>query len=126
MAKRILVIDDEPDIRRVVEFRLKKQGYEVISAGDGKEGFNLAKQEKPDLIFLDLRLPKMSGEEVCLKLKSDEELKKIPVVFLTASQVKGVADKTKEYGAQGYLIKPFAPEDLFAAVEKHIKKEAGR
>ncbi len=120
MAKRILVIDDEPDILKVVDFRLKKAGYDVITAIDGQEGLDLAKKERPDLIFLDLCLPKVSGEDVCERLKSDEEFKEIPIVFLTASQALRVAEKAKKFGAQDYLIKPFTPEDLLAKVKKYI------
>lgn len=121
MDKRILVVDDEPDIVKVVAFRLKKKGYAVIVAVDGHEGLEKAEKEKPDLILLDLQLPGMNGEEVCAKIRSNQNLKQIPIIFLTASQSVNVKDKAKQLGANDYLIKPFTPEDLFAKVAKHIK-----
>ena len=120
MGKKILVVDDEPDIVKIVSFRLKKEGYEVVIAVDGQEGLDKAGAENPDLTLLDLRLTKMSGEEVCGKIKSDDKLKHIPVVFLTASHVAGVMEKVQEFGAQDYLVKPFDPKGLLEKVRKYI------
>ncbi len=118
--KLILIVDDEPDILKIVIFRLQKSGYEVITAQDGKTGLQLADKKKPDLILLDLRLPVMDGSEVYQRLKSDENLKKIPVIFLTASAEEGIKDKMKELGSDGYIIKPFEPEELLDKVKKYI------
>ena len=120
MAKKILVVDDEPDILKVVTFRLKKAGYDIKTAEDGQKALEEIKKEKPDLIFLDLRLPIIDGYEVCRRLKSDEALKKIPVIFLTASTAPTVASKAEEFKADDFLIKPFEPEELLKKVKKFI------
>ena len=85
-AKKILVVDDEPDILSVIAFRLKKSGYEIVTAGDGKETLDLMQNWKPDLILLDIQLPVMDGYEVCRRIKADEELKHIPIVFFCCQQ----------------------------------------
>ncbi len=121
MAGKILVVDDEPDILKMVTFRLKKEGYEVITAMDGQEALDLANRERPDLVLLDLRLPVMDGYEVCKALKADENLKQIPVVFLTASVASSIVEKVKAFKAEGYLIKPFDPVKLLETVKKFIK-----
>jgi DNA-binding response OmpR family regulator len=119
MAKKILIVDDEPDILKVVIFRLKKSGYEVLSAVNGEEAIELIKANVPDLIFLDLRLPLLSGAEVCKQLKSNEKLKHIPIILFTASAdtVKDILAKTK---ADDYIIKPFEPEVLLEKIRKFI------
>jgi len=121
MAGKILVVDDEPDILKMVTFRLKKEGYEVITAKDGQEALDLINRERPDLVLLDLRLPVMDGYEVCKRLKTDKNLKQIPVVFLTASVTSSIAEKVKAFNADSYLIKPFDPVKLLETVKKFIK-----
>lgn len=118
--KRVLIVDDEPDILKTVVFRLKKAGYQVMTAEDGKTGLELARKERPDLILLDRRLPRIDGCEVCQRLKSDDNFKKIPVIFLTTSVVDQITDKIKEFGAEDYIIKPFEPEELLSKVKKYI------
>jgi len=121
MRKKVLIADDEEDILKLVAFRLDKAGYAVMTAANGREALDLAKKEKPDLILLDLRMPVMDGYELCRMLKSDERLKDIPVIFLTASSAVVVEQKTKEYRAEGYLIKPFKPEELLEKVKRFIE-----
>lgn len=118
--KCVLLVDDEPDILKTVVFRLKKAGYQIITAEDGKTGLELARREKPDLILLDLTLPVMDGCEVCQRLKSDDNFKKIPVIFLTASMVDKITDKIKEFSVEDYIIKPFESEELLNKVRKYI------
>lgn len=120
MAKKILVVDDEPDVLKIVTFRLKKEGYEVITARDGQEALDLVNRERPDLVLLDLRLPVVDGYEVCKRLKTDEDLRQIPVILLTASSATKIAEKTKDFQAEDYLIKPFEPEELLDKVKKFI------
>jgi len=120
--KRVLIVDDEPDILKTVIFRLKKAGYQVITARDGKTALELAREERPDLILLDVRLPVMDGCDVCQSLKSDDNFKKIPVIFLTASVADKIADKTKASGANDYIIKPFEPEELLDKVKNILDK----
>ena len=120
MAKKILIVDDEPDILKIVSFRLKKAGYEVTTAVNGKVALECVQKERPDLILLDLRLPIMDGYEVCKRLKSDEVLKSIPIILLTASMVSTVREKTKEFKADDYLVKPFDPDKLREKIKKFI------
>ena len=120
MAKKILIVDDEPDILRATKVRLISFGYEVITASDGKEGIGLVRKDMPDMILLDLRLPRISGDEICAKLKSDEKLKHIPIVIFTASSDATTSAKVKASGADGYLIKPFDPEELLQTIKRFI------
>ena len=112
MAKKILVVDDEPNIVEVITSRLKANNYEVIAAFDGEEAVELTEKEKPDLIILDLMLPKMDGYQVCNQLKTNQGLKDIPIIMLTS---RGKADEIKkgiDKGADAYLTKPFNWEKL--------------
>jgi len=123
VAKKILFVDDEPDLLKVATFRLKKAGYEVVQAVDGQEALDiLAGGSPPDLILLDLRLPVVSGYEVCIKVKGDEKTKNIPVILFTAS-TQDIARKAKEWGAEDYLLKPFEPEVLLEKVKRLLDKQ---
>lgn len=119
MAKKILFVDDEPDVLKVVTFRLKKAGYDVANAIDGQEALNLIKAEKFDLIFLDLRLPNMNGMQICEIIRSEESLKDIPVILFTAS-LDSLQKRVEECKANDYLVKPFEPELLLDKVKKII------
>jgi len=116
--KKILVVDDEPDILKVTSIRLKKLGYNVLTAVDGKEALDTIRSENPDLVLLDLVMPFMNGVEVCEQIKNDKTLKHIPIILFTASG-NGVltAEKIKKIGADDYIIKPFEPEELMGKVE---------
>ncbi len=120
MPKKILIVDDEPDILKVVQFRLSRRGYEVILATNGKEALEKIAQEKPDLVLLDVIMPVLDGLEVCKRLKEDESLKKIPVVMLTAQGTVN-EEKLLSTHADGWIKKPFDPEELFQAVERFLK-----
>ncbi|MBU0574264.1 MAG: response regulator [Candidatus Margulisiibacteriota bacterium] len=119
MAKKILVVDDEPDLLELVTLRLKREGYDVLSASDGKKALELVKQQHPDLILLDLHLPMISGYEVCSNVKSDEECKKIPIIVFTVSQEEDF-DKLRKAGMDDYIVKPFEPADLLEKVKKYL------
>ena len=118
--RKILVVDDELDMLMVIKLRLEASGYEVITATDGLEGLNAARKDNPDLIVLDIMLPKMNGYKVARFLKFDEEYKKIPIVMLTA--LGGEEDRSTgmETGADEYLTKPFETEQLLSAVRKFL------
>jgi len=120
VPKKIVVVDDELDILKVVSFRLEKAGYEILTAVDGPKALDLIRKEKPDLILLDIALPGMDGYEVCRKVKSDAALRNIPVIFLTASQVDRIKEKQSDSPADDFLIKPFEPEKLIAKIKKFI------
>lgn len=123
MPKKILVVEDEVDILKLVIFRLEKFDYEVFAAADGQEALDLIAKNPPDLILLDLILPVLDGYEVCKYLKSDSALKKIPVILLTASATSNMLDKLKETKADDYLVKPFEPQDLLSKIKKFLDKE---
>lgn len=120
MAKKILVVDDEPDILEVIIFRLESKRYHVLKAGDGKEAMDIVRRDRPDLVLLDLRLPIIDGYEVCRLIKSDDELKDIKVILLTASVTTSVTEKINELDADGCIIKPFIAEDFLRKVEEMI------
>ncbi len=119
MGKKILVVDDEPDLLKVTLIRLKKTGYEVYSGVDGREVLNLARQIIPDLIILDVYLPVINGDDVTKILKKDDKLKHIPVILISAT-TKTLDERAMECGADAYLAKPFDPEDLIGIVEKTL------
>jgi DNA-binding response OmpR family regulator len=118
--KRILVVDDELDMLMVIKLRLEASEYEVLTATDGLEGLNIARKEKPDLIVLDVMLPKMNGYKVSRFLKFDEEYKHIPIVMLTA--LAGEEDKNTgiETGANAYITKPFETQELVDTVRRFL------
>lgn len=120
MGNKILIVDDEPNIILMVSTRLKANGYEIISAGDGQAGFEMAQKEKPDLIILDLMLPKMDGYKVCGFLKRDYRYAKIPVVIFSAKAQPEDIKLAEEMGANAFMSKPFRPEDLLAKIRELI------
>ena len=116
--KKILVVDDEPDILKVTSIRLKKLGYNVLTAADGKEALDTMRSENPDLVLLDLVMPIMNGAEVCEQIKNDKTLKHTPIILFTASGSSDMtAEKIKKIGADGYIVKPFEPEELMGKIE---------
>jgi DNA-binding response OmpR family regulator len=121
MAK-ILIAEDERDIRDLIAFTLKYNGYEVVSATNGEEALALAQQEKPDLVLLDVRMPRMTGYEVCQQIKADESLKDTPVVFLSAKGQESEVQAGMDAGAIDYILKPFSPDQLIARVADLIGK----
>lgn len=121
MAKRILVVDDEPDVMDISTVRLKHLGYEIIPAVDAEEAIAFLQKNIPDLILLDLLLPKMQGDELCKKLKSDDKFKHIPIILFTASAIRpSFPEIIKEVGADDCILKPFEPEELLGKVKKFI------
>jgi DNA-binding response OmpR family regulator len=111
MAK-ILIAEDERDIRDLIEFTLKYAGHEVIKARNGTEAVEMASEAQPDLILLDVRMPRMTGYEVCRALKATDKVKDIPVVFLSAKGQQAEMDTGLDAGAYDYILKPFAPDQL--------------
>ncbi len=110
--KTILVVDDTTDILLVVGRRLQSWGYEALTADSGEEGLRIAEEKIPDLILLDIMMPRMKGRDVCARLKADPKTKHIPIIFLTAL---GLADHIKagmDLGGEDYIVKPFEPAEL--------------
>ena len=122
--KKILVVDDEVGLTKVVEIRLRAAGYDVVLAHDGQEGFETAKTENPDLMILDLMLPKMDGFKVCGLLKSDARYKKIPIIIYTARVQDSDQQLGKEVGADAYITKPFDPQVLLGKVKELLAEQA--
>lgn len=120
--KLILVVEDEPDIAESLDARLGLAGYDVAVAKDGKEGVSKARELKPDLVVLDVMLPKVDGFEVCRILKSEPKTKDIFILMLTALNSMGDVDRAFEVGANDYLNKPFTNERLLAKIEKLLGK----
>lgn len=108
----ILVVDDTPDLIEVLKRRLSSWGYRVLSARSGEEGIQIAAEQQPQLILLDVMMPKMKGREVCAHLKSDPKTKDIPVIFLTALELPDHVKAGLELGAEDYIVKPFEMNDL--------------
>jgi DNA-binding response OmpR family regulator len=119
---KILIAEDEPDIRELVAFTLRFGGYEVVTATNGEEAVNLARQENPDLILLDVRMPRMTGYDACREIKADPNLKMTPVVFLSAKGQESEIQAGIESGAEEYLLKPFAPDQLTRRVQAILAK----
>ena len=122
--KKILVVDDEIAMTKVVEIRLRAAGYDVVLAHDGQEGLEKAKAENPDLMILDLMLPKMDGFKVCGLLKSDARYKKIPIIIYTARVQDSDQQLGKEVGADAYITKPFDPQVLLGKVKELLAEQA--
>ena len=121
MAKKILIVDDEPDIMDVATVRLKHLGYEIIPALDAEEALAILQKGTPDLILMDLLLPKMQGDELSKKLKSDDKFKHIPIILFTASALRtSLPGNVKAMGADDCIMKPFEPEELLGKVKKFI------
>jgi diguanylate cyclase (GGDEF)-like protein len=119
---KILVVDDDPIVREVVSESLEAEGLSVICAPDGQEGLRLARQQKPDLVLLDVRMPRMDGLELCRQLRRGFLTSTIPIIMLTS--LNGTADKVEgmRVGADDYVTKPFDPEELIARVSTHLHR----
>ena len=120
--KKILLVEDEKVLMETVTLRLEDNGYEVISAYDGFKGLEKAKKEKPDLIILDLMLPKMDGYKVCGLLKADTRYNKIPIIMFTARAQESDKKMGQEVGANAYITKPFEPQALLEKIRQLLKE----
>jgi DNA-binding response OmpR family regulator len=121
MAKKILLIDDEQQMTDMLSMRLEANGYDIVTAHDGQEGLDKARSVKPDLIILDLMLPKIGGYKVCGLLKKDARFAKIPIIIFTARAQEGDITLGKELGADAYLTKPFDAGALLAKISELLQ-----
>lgn len=119
MNKKILIVDDERNIVEIIAFNLKKEGYEVLKASDGVEGVSLALSENPDLILLDIMMPRMDGYEACKKIR---EKKSTPIIMLTARAEEVDKVLGLELGADDYVTKPFGVRELLARVKANLRR----
>ena len=122
--KKILIVDDERDIVKVLMIRLQRAGYEVVTAFDGAQGVFMAHKEKPDLIILDIRMPAGNGFSVAQRLKRSTHTFTIPVIFLTGSPETNAEDKARALGARFYIKKPYDPEELLDAIKRALEKDS--
>lgn len=118
MPKKVLVCDDERHIVRLIQVNLERQGYEVVTAYDGKEGLEKIRSEKPALVVLDVMMPYMDGFEVLKNLRKDPATENIPVIMLTAKAQDADVFQGYHYGADMYLTKPFNPMELVTFVKR--------
>lgn len=123
MTKKILVVDDERDIVETLKFILEVEGFDCIVAYDGEEALNLAKTKNPDLIILDVMLPKINGYKVCRLLKFDSKYKHIPILMVTAKTQDEDKIIGEETGANEYVTKPFDIEMLTKLVKQYLNME---
>jgi DNA-binding response OmpR family regulator len=121
MAK-ILIAEDEPDIRELVAFMLRFAGYEVLAASNGEEAVQTASREIPDLVLMDVRMPRMTGYDACRLMKANPDLRDVPVVFLSAKGQESEIQSGLAAGAEEYLLKPFSPDELTNRVRTILSK----
>ena len=122
MAKKILLADDEPNIVKVIELRLKSEGYEILTAYNGEEAISKIKENKPDIAILDVMMPPPNGYQICRILKEDAEYKNIPIILLTAKSTESDKFWGIESGADAYITKPYNAKELLETVKKLIKQ----
>jgi pilus assembly protein CpaE len=127
MAAKILVVDDDPNVQRLLQYTLKQEGYDVVTASDGAEGFRMWDAEAPDLILLDVMLPKLDGYQVAAKIRADEgPSTHVPIIMLTAEREVEQKVRGLRAGADDYLIKPFHPAELMARIKSLLARFAPR
>ena len=119
---KILVADDDREIRELIIFTLRFAGHEALGASNGEESCQLAKKNRPDLILMDVRMPKMNGYEACRVLKADKTTASIPVIFLSARGQEEDVRAGLEAGAADYILKPISPDDLTLKVKRYLQK----
>ncbi len=120
--KRILVVEDEEDIVRLITFHLEKEGYRVLSTGSGREALQLARQQSPNLVILDIMLPEMDGLEVCRRLRAGKDTESIPIMILSAKKEELDRVLGLELGADDYMVKPFSVRELVARVRATFRR----
>jgi two-component system, cell cycle response regulator DivK len=125
MTKRILVVEDQEDNRRIVRDLLASAGYEMIEALDGEAGVRLAETERPDLILMDVQLPLLDGHEATRRIKRNPELRAIPVIVVTSYALSGDDAKAMAAGCDAYVAKPFSPRQLLATIRKFLGDAGG-
>jgi two-component system cell cycle response regulator DivK len=120
MAKTILIVEDDPRNLKLLRDLLQRFGYEILEAPDGEQGVKSAGEKKPDLILMDIMMPKMDGLEATRIIKADEKTKHIPIIALTSYAMKGDREKTIEAGCDGYIAKPIDIKEVLKAIEHFL------
>jgi two-component system alkaline phosphatase synthesis response regulator PhoP len=124
-AKRILIVDDEPDILEILHYNLRKEGFVVLQASDGRQGLEVAEREKPDLILLDIMMPELDGVEVCRLLRANKVFSETPIAFLTARDEDFSQITALDVGGDDYITKPIKPRVLISRIQALLRR-AGR
>jgi len=122
MSKRILIIDDQPFVLKLIEYNLKKNGYEVFTETNGLNAFEEIETIAPDLIFLDIRMPHISGNDLCRCFRNRKITEKVPIVMLTGYIDDSSESMAKEAGADAFMTKPFSPSELIEVVEQLLSQ----
>ena len=120
MSKRVLVVDDHPDNRQILRVLLDNAGYQMIEAEDGEGALAAAEEHRPDLILMDVQLPKLSGLDATRQLRADPKTAAIPIVVITSFALSGDAEKAKAAGASAYLAKPYSPRELLQMIRNLV------
>jgi two-component system, cell cycle response regulator DivK len=120
MSKRILIVEDQEDNRRIMRDLLSASGYELIEANDGEKGLALAESEVPDLVLMDIQLPGLDGYEVTRRIKANAALSHIPIIAVTSYALSGDDQKAFASGCDGYVTKPFSPRQLLAKIREFL------
>jgi two-component system, cell cycle response regulator DivK len=120
MTRRILVVEDQQDNRQILRDLLTNSGFDVLEAEDGQSGVNAAKSQRPDLILMDIQLPVLDGYEATRQIKSDPNLKSIPIIVVTSYALSGDDQKAHESGCDAYVTKPFSPRALLAKIREFL------
>ena len=118
--KRILIVDDQPFMIRLIQFNLKRQGYETVTETDGLKALENIEKIRPDMIILDIRMPKISGTDLCRKFREQDITKDTPILILTGQLNTNEDSKAEEFGATDFMTKPFSPSELANIVNKYI------
>jgi len=121
--RKILIAEDERDILDLIMFTLQFGGYDVIPTSNGADALEMVHKEQPDLILLDVRMPRMSGYEVCKQIKAEDDTRNIPVVFLSAKGQEVEVTTGYEMGAVDYILKPFAPNELLERLDNILSHQ---
>jgi two-component system cell cycle response regulator DivK len=121
VSKRILIVEDTEDNRRILRDLLTNAGFDVIEATDGERGVAAAKEERPDLILMDIQLPVIDGYEATRRIKADSASGKIPIIAVTSYALSGDEEKTRNAGCDGYIAKPFSPRQILAMVREFLR-----
>jgi DNA-binding response OmpR family regulator len=123
LKKRIVIVEDEPDILEMLEYNLVREGYEVICTDNGNEGIQLIKQHKPNIAILDVMLPGMDGLEICHQVRSNSDIANTPIIMLTAKSEESDIVLGLGIGADDYMSKPFSPRELVARIKAMLRRE---
>lgn len=118
---KILIVDDEADVIRLLQFRLEKEGFDIISAGDGQTALTLVEQETPDLVILDIMMPLMDGMEVLRQIRSRRGTSRVPIIMLTAKTASLTVNEARQLWVSDYIMKPFDLEALVVKTKKVLK-----